>query len=85
MSFDQMSIGNECKSGWPTWNGPRLPAQTGRSYEGIAAAREEILREVLSILAAAAPNDRCCAGSEVATNVPAPTRLSKYPSARSCA
>ena len=36
--------------------------------------------------AASTPPQRaaCCAGSEVATNVPAPTRLSKYPSARSC-
>ena len=62
-----------------------MSAQTGRSYGGIAAAREEILRDALLILAATAPNDRCRAGSEVATNVPAPTRLSKYPSARSCA
>jgi len=44
MSSDQMSIGNECKSGWPTWNGPRRPAQTAALVRRHRCSAEEILR-----------------------------------------
>src|SRR4051794_37969137 len=77
-SRDQISIGNDCTSGWPTWKGPRHAAQEGRSYLGNAAACFAIGRW---------PDGgaRISAPKPLATNAPAPPRLSEYPSARNCA
>src|SRR5262249_37836982 len=83
--FNQISIGNLCNSGWPTWKGPRLSAHKGLSYGGRAAAWPEIGR--FPRLALGAYFVVCAfirPGSEPRMKFPEPAGLSKYPSARSC-